>query len=541
MKKILRVALILALMFGTLATLVIIAAENKKDSESTVAVPDSLQHSKLTLSESEFSLGVGESHQCSVNVPIGNTLEDIRWLSSDETVARVDVKGKITAVAKGEAIITAYISDSINCSVNVSIYENMEKSVISAINNLAVTGGDEYYNEIISLEKQLNNSKSTSAKDCAALLTALLDYSRSGEDDLNFTELWKNLNAALSKTDIKSLSQNTLKRAALSAYCQGEKSASDITLSFTGDCTLAYFNETDKENMFPAVYRNSGSMTYPFDLTKNVFAADDITMINLECALTDLTEHKDKQFYFRGEPSYAALLADSSIEAVTVENNHSFDYFDKGFNETLKHLKKSGIRYTSYTSPAVINKNGYRVVMLSVSMVSTTYKPEFKKKIEKYIKQYKGDKTIIVVNVHWGTEGADTPDDWQISAAHSMVDAGADLIIGHHPHRLQGIEEYNGRYIAYSLGNFSFGGNSSAGYPDTAILRASFSETDNGSMKLHKLSVVPCYTTSSGSNVNNFQPIVRFGKNGNDTYEYLLSLCKKLDGGVKSISRCQIP
>lgn len=546
MKKISMIALILLLMFGTFTTFVLRGLESKKVSVNqnsySSTVNDTTTIHQLILSEGEFSLGVGESHQCTATFNDDEAAEGVKWFSSNEAVASVDSNGNVTAVAKGEAVITAYISEEVKCSVNVSVYDDMEKSVIDAINNLAVRGSDEDYNEIITLESQFNKSKDISAKSYAALLTALLDYSNIGAgENKDFTELWSNLNAALDGTEIKSLSQDVLRRAALSAYCQGEKSASDITLSFTGDCTLAYFNETDNENMFPAVYRNSGSVTYPFDLTKNIFGADDITMINLECALTESREHKDKQFYFRGEPSYADILTNSSIEAVTVENNHSFDYLDKGFNDTLNYLKNAGIRYTGYTSPAAINKNGYSVVMLSVSMVSTTYKTEFKNKIESYINQYRSDRTIIVVNVHWGTEGAEVPDDWQISAAHSMIDAGADLIIGHHPHRLQGIEEYNGHYIAYSLGNFSFGGNSVASYPDTIILRASFSETSDGSMELNKISAVPCYTTSSGSSVNNFRPTVRFGNNGDSTISYLLSLSEKLDGGIKSINHCKIP
>lgn len=549
MKRVARVALLLLLMCGTLTTLVYIGLNEKREKANANAYSSpsdkvtqsdsfSSKKSKLVLSDTEFSLGVGESYKCSAALSGTKKADRIKWSSSDKNIASVDSSGNITAVSKGEAKITASISDDITCSVKVSVYENAKNSITKNIKELALNGSDDAYKELLSLSDLLQKSKGNAA-DYAAFLRALLDYGNAGAgESKDFDKLWSALDSALGKTDLD-INQQRLRRAALSAYCHGEKASSEITISFTGDCTFGYFNETDKANMFPAVYRNSGSVTYPFDLTKNVFGADDITMINLECALTESTEHKDKQFFFRGEPSYVKILKNSSVEAVTVENNHSFDYLKNGFNDTLKFLKSSGIRYTSLTSPAALKKGDYRVVMLSLSLVSTTYRPEFKKRIEKYITQYKDESTVVIVNVHWGTEGADTPDDWQIQAAHSMIDAGADLIVGHHPHRLQGIEQYKGKYIAYSLGNFSFGGNSAVSYPHTIILRASFSHTDDG-MMLDRISAVPCNITSTGTKVNNFQPTVLYGGSGSDTIAELLSLSANLEGGIKSINRCQV-
>ena len=547
MKRVARVALILLLICGTLITLVYIGLSEKSEKANANAYSSpsdkftqshSSQKTELVLSDTEFSLGVGESYKCAATLSDDKKADNIKWSSSDKNIASVDSSGNVTAVSEGQAEITASISNEITCSAKVSVYENAKNSITKNVKELALKGSDNAYKKLLSLTDLLQKSKGNAA-DYAAFLRALLDYGNAGAGETkDFDELWNVLNSALGKTDLD-INQQRLRRAALSAYCHGEKSASDITISFTGDCTFGYFNETDKANMFPAVYRNSGSVTYPFDLTKNVFGADDITMINLECALTESTEHKDKQFFFRGEPSYVKILENSSVEAVTVENNHSFDYLKNGFNDTLKFLKSSGIRYTSLTSPAAIKSGDHRVVMLSLSLVSTTYKPEFKKRIEKYIAQYNDESTVIVINVHWGTEGADTPDDWQIQAAHSMIDAGADLIVGHHPHRLQGIEQYKGKYIAYSLGNFSFGGNSAVSYPNTIILRASFSHTDNG-MTLDRISAVPCHITSTGTKVNNFQPTVMYGDSGSDTIAELLSLSANLEGGIKSINRCQV-
>lgn len=550
LKRVARIALILLLICGTLTTLVFIGLDKKNKisvntntysspSDKTTQTDSSIpQNLELVLSDTEFSLGVGESYKCSAKRSDGKKINGLEWSSSDKNIASVDGSGNITAVSAGEVTITASLSNAINCSVNVSVYENAKNSITQNVKTLAVKGSDEAYNELLELSKLLNKSKGKAAN-YSEFLVALLDYGKAGAgESKDYDKLWKTMNSALNGTDLE-ITQARLRRAALSAYCQGEKSGSDITISFTGDCTFGYFNETDNPGMFPNVYRNSGSVTYPFDLTKNVFGADDITMINFESTLTESTEHKDKQFYFRGEPSYVNILTNSSVEAVTIENNHSYDYLTKGFNDTIKTLSNAGIRYTSLTSPSAIKKGDYRVVMLSLSLVSTTYKQEFKDRIEKYISQYSRHDTIIVVNVHWGTEGADTPDDWQIEAARSMIDAGADLIVGHHPHRLQGIEQYKGKYIAYSLGNFSFGGNNSVSNPNTIILRASFSRTDDG-MTLDRISAVPCHVTSTGTKANNFQPTVRYGDNGRDTISDLLSLSAKLDGGIKSINWCRV-
>lgn len=541
MKKVSRVGFILLLMVSAAMTLVFVGLNGygfggKGSSDTPTAAAG---QNKWRLSDEEFSLGVGESYRCSALFDDGG--QEVQWFSSDSSVAEVDSSGRVTAIAVGETEISAKFSENRIASAKLWVYDNIPASTASAITALAADGSDETFNTMVNLARQLKCAKSDAVQSYANLLNALLKFSEMGAGGGNSpSDSWKALNTALSDTGLKGIDRDTLRRAALAAYCQGEKLVSDVTISFAGDCTFAYFNETDRANMFPAVYRNSGSVTYPLDLVKNVFGADDITMVNFEGTLTESREHKDKTFYFRGEPSYVNILTNSSVEAVTVENNHSFDYFDAGYTETLSYLRDAGVRYTCYNSPASININGYRVVMLSLSMVSSYYKPEFQSTIENYIRQYRSDNTIIIVNLHWGVESSGTPEAWQIEAAHSMIDAGADMIIGHHPHVLQGIELYNGHYIVYSLGNFSFGGNSSALSPQTIIFRASFTEDKSGHM-IGRVSVVPCYTTSSGSTVNNFRPIPLFGDEGTAVVNRLLLLSGNLSGGIDKINWNQIP
>lgn len=509
------------------------------DAQSTAAGT-----AKLHLSDEEFSLGMGEEYQCSAFLADGTKMEDVRWSCSDISIAEVDNHGNVTAIAAGEAEIRARYSENIIVSAKLWVYDvnTVSASTANVISVLAADGSDVSFQAMTDLARQLKCAKSNFVTRYSTLLEALLKFSEMGAGGSNApSQCWDELKAALTNTGIKGIEEDTLRRAALTAYCHGEKLRNDVTISFTGDCTFAYFNETDKDNMFPAVYRNSGSLTYPLDLTKNVFGADDLTMVNWEGTLTDSRKHRDKTFYFRGEPDYVNILTNSSVEAVTVENNHSFDYLEEGYADTLSNLKKAGVRYTGLYSPAVMDINGYQVVMLSLSMVSTYYKPEYRTIIENDIKKYRSnDKTIIIVNLHWGVETSGTPQKWQIEAAHSMIDAGADMIIGHHPHVLQGIENYKGHYIVYSLGNFSFGGNSAAASPSTIIFRASFDEDGAGHLTT-RVSAVPCYTTSSGSTVNNFRPIPLFGSEGKSVIDRLLSLSDRLDGGITQINWNQIP
>lgn len=555
MKKVSRIAIIILLMLGTLSTFIFMAMDSRKQPAArtfahtgqstrttTATVPANAKGKSLVMSDEEFSLGVGESYQCAALLDDGNFAEGLQWSSADPEIVGVDGSGKVTAVAEGSTQITAALIDSVVATASVSVYGDPKSAAVTAISRLAADGSDESMRQFKALQKQFSLSKGKTAKPSAALLNALGQFADIGAGKSGSApEAWKKLNETVTDAGVDSLNEAQLRRAALSAYCQGEKSVSAVTLSFAGDCTFAYFNESDRANMFPAVYRNSGSVTYPFDRVKNVFGADDVTLVNLEGALTTSQQHREKTFYFRGEPSYVNILTGSSVEAVTVENNHSGDYFEQGFNDTLQTLKNAGIRFTSRSEPAVIDVNGYKVVMLSLSLVGKTYTPEIQSQLEAAIGQYRGSKTVVVVNLHWGIESSGTPEHWQVDAAHSIIDAGADLIIGHHPHVLQGIEVYNGHYIVYSLGNFSFGGNMAAINPQTMIFRIAFSETDTGSMRMNRVSVVPCYTTSSGSTANNFQPMPLFGETGKAVVDKVIALSTGLENGAGSLSWSRIP
>lgn len=552
MKKTVRIILILLLMLLTVLTFAYVgmmhwfgtSSDHHVSGADAGAVsahePDS-DGKRLALPDGDIVLQVGQSRQCAASLEDGSSAEGVFWSSTNEKVASVDNSGRVTAVAAGEAELLAVLGRDNKARVKVSVYENMTAAAVEAVKALAADGSDESMEHVESMLQSLSHASDKESSETAAVLKAVSDFKSAGEEGSGTaSQLWEALTAAVSASEM-ALDEQTLRQAVLAAYSQGEKQSSDLTISFTGDCTFAHFNELDTTARFPSVYENSGSITYPFDLTRQVFGADDITMINFEGTLTDATEHRRKKFFFRGKPEYVNILTHSSVEAVTVENNHSFDYLDTGYNDTIDNLKKAGIIYTNYYTPAVINVRDFRVVMLSLCLVDTQYSDEFREQIERYISQYKRNDTVIVMNIHWGIEMDEVPGKDQIEIAHAMIDSGIDMIIGHHPHVPQGIELYNGHYIFYSLGNFSFGGNSKAKKPDTLIVRTMYKKDDAGHPVLDRLSIVPCLTTSTGGQINNYRPTPLYGKRGQAGIDRLVWLSSYLDNGVKSLSWSMIP
>ncbi len=357
------------------------------------------------------------------------------------------------------------------------------------------------------------------------LLSAVLAYAEGKGDAEKLSEVYGTAD------------KKTVKQAAVSCWASSQQEEGKAVFTFAGDCTFAYFNEQNRSHGFPSVYEKSGSKTYPFDNVRGVFSADDITTVNFEGTLTDSRNHADKQFYFRGKKEYAKILSGSSVECANLANNHTLDYYEKGFEDTVKALEaeNTGLFWAGepYVSTLRTDSGTVSVVMLSTSSIDIKNKSKFTE-IKKQIERYKSPNTIVIVNLHWGVERAAKPSQWQTETARELVDAGADLIVGHHPHVLQGIEKYKGVYIAYSIGNFSFGGNSKANNPETIILRAVF-DIDSGEVGECTISAVPCHTTSSGSSVNDYKPSLQYGGAGEKIIDLVLSRSAMLENGITEI------
>ena len=276
-----------------------------------------------------------------------------------------------------------------------------------------------------------------------------------------------------------------------------------LTLSVVGDCTLGTDENFDYDTSLNAYYENYGT-DYFMANVKSIFSADDLTIANFEGTLTESTEREDKQFAFKAPASYANILTAGSVEAVNTANNHSHDYGEESFNDTLKALDAANIIHFGYDETAVTEVKGVKVGLVGIYELNDHLGRE--EQLKQNIAKVKQDGAqLIVVIFHWGNEKEEVPDDNQKTLGHLAIDEGADLVCGHHPHVLQGIEEYKGKNIVYSLGNFCFGGNAYPSDMDTMIFQQTFTIDQNGVQKDNVTNIIPC-SISSDADYNNYQP-----------------------------------
>jgi len=252
-----------------------------------------------------------------------------------------------------------------------------------------------------------------------------------------------------------------------------------VVMTFAGDLNLS-------ENVERYVGDRVG---YVFSAWKPGNESD-IFMVNLENPVTRATEKVEKKYNFKMDPIYLQTLLDGGVTIVTCANNHVFDYGLQGIDDTMRNLDSAGIyrvgigrSLADARKPVVLERKGKKIGFLgyfgggdyAATSSRAGFAPRRTRDILKDVRKLRGSVDYIVVNFHWGAERKAIPEPWQRTLAHRVIDAGADLIVGHHPHVLQGLEEYHGKWIAYSLGNFVFGGNSLHTY-QTAVLKVTLDE-----------------------------------------------------------------
>lgn len=277
-----------------------------------------------------------------------------------------------------------------------------------------------------------------------------------------------------------------------------------ILVSAVGDCTLGTDVGFDESTSLPAKYREVGDPAYFLQLVKPIFEEDDITIVNLEGTLTEATERADKTFAFKGDPSYVQILTSGSVEAANLANNHSRDYGEQSYEDTIRYVEEAGIRTFGYARTAIIKVDGVKVGLTGTYELAKGMDCE--EDLIAAIEDVKAQGAELVISsFHWGTERENYPESNQKELARAAIDAGADLVLGHHPHVLQGVEIYKDKYIVYSLGNFCFGGNKNPQDKDTMIFQQRFTVTNGEVQKDRDVTIIPC-RLSSTSERNNYQP-----------------------------------
>jgi len=212
----------------------------------------------------------------------------------------------------------------------------------------------------------------------------------------------------------------------------------------------------------------------PFRHITAELARGDINLANLEAPIaTGGTEFSGKKFRFRAEPAVAPALRAAGINLVTLANNHSMDFGGSALAETCGHLDKAGIArigagadVSAARQAVIMTVKGKKIAFLGYSLTQPVEffagvqrpgtAPGYEKFVAADIAKVRPLADYVIVSFHWGTEGSGTVRAYQRTAARKAIDAGADVIIGHHPHVLQGIERYGRGIIFYSLGNFTF-------------------------------------------------------------------------------------
>lgn len=300
-----------------------------------------------------------------------------------------------------------------------------------------------------------------------------------------------------------------------------------ITISAAGDVTLGNYPEQSYTNSLHEVYDQEQDDAYFFRNVYDIFSTDDMTLVNLEGVLTNATERREGVTYnLKGKPEYVNILTQGSIEAVSMANNHRMDYLQQGTDDTVVTLKEAAITYAYDENIGIYEVKGVRIGYVSVNEVG--WGAGVERLIQEGIEKLKEEQVdIILICCHWGIEREYYPEQYQQELGRKCIDWGADLVIGHHPHVLQGIEEYQGKYIVYSLGNFCFGANRNPADKDTMIFQQTFTFVDGEKQEDKNIRVIPC-SISSVMGRNNYQPTPAVGEEGTRILEKINDCSKNL-------------
>ncbi|MDD6041631.1 MAG: CapA family protein [Clostridia bacterium] len=281
-----------------------------------------------------------------------------------------------------------------------------------------------------------------------------------------------------------------------------------LTMSFTGDFTIGENVQYDGKSIFDReLDKQKGDIHFPFRNVRELLLADDLTMINFEGTLTTADRNPEKRgnsYLFRANPEWVEMLPAGGVDTVSLENNHVLDMGQEGLDETKRTLLSAGISYASENEPAVFYVKGVKIGSLAYQTFGGRH-DELIARVPGDIQALRDEGCeVVIVSYHWGDELDYAPNNNQVRLGRATVDAGADLVIGHHSHRINPIEYYNGKYICYSLGNFCFAGNNKPNDMATFIFQVRMRVKD-GQATSDSFKIIPC-RISSRTDYNDFAP-----------------------------------
>lgn len=301
-----------------------------------------------------------------------------------------------------------------------------------------------------------------------------------GESKSAETEAGVSKAAGSEVTDSKVIGSGTADSKGVSgnseAGAESQKSAGTVRIAAVGDIMLGRGVGMRLDN-------EGKGYIYPFEKVAGILKENDVIFGNLECPMTGRTECLDKNYKYvlKSEVKAIASIEYAGFNLLSLANNHILDYYEAGLFDTMDILKARGIAFSGAgknlaeaRKPAIIEKKGLKIALLSYTdMAEYIYKgnpsisfaagedkagvaPRKAEYIFEDVEKIKDSVDILIVSLHWGIEESFIIAPEQIELAHTLIDMGVDVILGHHPHQFQGIEIYKGKPIAYSLGNFIF-------------------------------------------------------------------------------------
>lgn len=282
-----------------------------------------------------------------------------------------------------------------------------------------------------------------------------------------------------------------------------------LTLSFIGDCSMGEMPaQKGKKGSYTRVLDEKG-YDWPFSLVRHILENDDFTFANNEVIYSTRKKHADKKTNLIAAPEYAAVYLHTGVNAVNTANNHAMDFFLEGYDDTLSALDSFGIPHFGTLYPGTKRERDhlgvYEVKGVKIGAVGFSYPQDSDlDKISQRIEALRSEGCdLVIVSLHWGREVQFIPESWQFTYAKKVIDMGADMIWGHHPHVLQIVQFYKGKPILYSTGNFTFGSMSDVDR-NTGIFQLTYQLDGNNTPSLYSFSVLPCTTQGKGD----FRPML---------------------------------
>ncbi|MDO5376758.1 MAG: CapA family protein [Clostridia bacterium] len=298
-----------------------------------------------------------------------------------------------------------------------------------------------------------------------------------------------------------------------------------FTVTVAGDTTLGSTDELRKrDDCFENVAAEKGYGWF-FSGLEALFATDDLTLINFEGTLTEETQKKEKTFNFKGPAEYTEILTLGSVEAVNIANNHTIDYGEQGRADTIANLEAAGLIVSGNGQLGIFEKDGVKVGMTGYCF---PYK-DSKKDITSDVKALReAGCQIVIASFHWGSEYREDFTAEQRSIGRAAIRAGADIVVGHHPHIVQGVEAYDDTYILYSLGNLVFGGNVDPDDRDALAARLTFTVYEDHA-EAPELTLVPLRLTELADGTD-YRPILAEGEEAERIVSRVLKRSSNMSG-----------